>query len=331
MKRIVATAPGRCGIVGNPTDMYGGSVISCSTKERAKCLLKEAATGIRIVNDDEGVLMNSKNDLVFRNDKLDIVRAALIYFEIDPANTALEIEVSTQIPMRAGLAGSTAMLAAIVGAFDSWLSLRLSPYHLAETMRKIEDRIMKVTCGFQDQHMAIFGGLNFMDFAGKESLSQAPDEPLATIESLSAFVPAPPFLLAHTGVQHHSGTVHASPRERWLKGETLVRNNYSRIAELARSAKRAIVEGDWAKVGALMNENHALVAVLGGSGPDNERLISAALKAGALGAKLAGAGGGGTIIALTHEPEKLGNSLLAAGADGLYFPSPQPGLQVFVE
>ena len=100
---------------------------------------------------------------------------------------------------------------------------------------------------------------------------------------------------------------------------------------MAKSAKRAIVEGDWAKVGALMNENHALVAELGGSGPDNERLISAALKASALGAKLAGAGGGGTIIALTHEPEKLGNSLLAAGADGLYFPSPQPGLQVSVE
>jgi galactokinase len=39
---IVATAPGRCGVLGNPTDMYGGSVISCSTRERARCEIREA-------------------------------------------------------------------------------------------------------------------------------------------------------------------------------------------------------------------------------------------------------------------------------------------------
>ena len=49
-------------------------------------------------------------------------------------------------------------------------------------MRRIEARIMGVTCGFQDQHMAVFGGLNYMDFAGKETLLQKEDEPLATIE-----------------------------------------------------------------------------------------------------------------------------------------------------
>ena len=36
---ILASAPGRCGLVGNPTDMYGGSVLSLSTRERAHCTL----------------------------------------------------------------------------------------------------------------------------------------------------------------------------------------------------------------------------------------------------------------------------------------------------
>src|SRR5262249_48671134 len=145
-------------------------------------------------------------------------------------------------PMRAGLSGSTAMLAAIVGALDTYLGMNMTRYALAETIRKIEARIMGVTCGFQDQHMAAFGGLNFMDFFGKESLEQRDDEPLATVEPLAELLLEPPFLLAHTGIQHHSGTVHKSPRERWLAGESLVRESYTRIAQLARRGKRALVE-----------------------------------------------------------------------------------------
>jgi galactokinase len=50
---IVASAPGRCGVLGNPTDMYGGSVISCSTRERAFCELYEDADAL-IVEADNG-------------------------------------------------------------------------------------------------------------------------------------------------------------------------------------------------------------------------------------------------------------------------------------
>ncbi len=176
--------------------------------------------------------------------------------------------------------------------------------------------------------MAVFGGLNFMDFYGKEMLEQTDEEPLATIEPLSALLPEPPLLLAHTGIQHHSGTVHKSPRERWLTGEPLVRNHYVRIAQLARRGKRALLEKDWKTLGALMNENHTLVSELGGSGEANDRLIAAARDAGAWGAKLAGAGGGGTILALTDNPEHVGAALIAAGAECLLTPRPQPGLTV---
>ena len=328
MIEIEASAPGRCGIVGNPSDMYGGSVVSCTTQERAHCKLSAHSGGVRLVNESESRTLSSKEDLVFKGDKLDIAVAALLYFEIDPDSTEFQLELRTDIPMRAGLAGSTAMLATLVGAFDSLMQLELSPYHLAETTRKIEARIMGITCGFQDQHMTIFGGLNFMSFAGKESLEQRDGEPLGVVEPLACLALNPPLLLAHTGVQHNSSAVHSSPRTRWLAGDVQVRRNYARIAELSILAKRVIIEKNWREIGGLMNENHALVAELGGSGPDNERLIQAALKAGAWGAKLAGAGGGGTIIALTDDPEKLGAALTAAGADGLYTPSPQPGLKV---
>jgi galactokinase/mevalonate kinase-like predicted kinase len=328
MVSIVASAPGRCGIVGNPTDMYGGSVLSCTVQERAECRLTLSDGPVRVTNDEQSASLSSTADLEMRSDKIDIVRAALRFFKIDPATAGFDIALQTRIPMQAGMAGSTAMLAAIVGVLDAHYGWALPPYHLAEATRKVEARVMGVVCGFQDQHMAVFGGLNFMDFAGKETLEQGDEEPLATIEPLASFQPAPPLLLANTGVKHHSGTVHRSPRERWLAGEPLVREGYARIAELARRAKRALIEKDWTTLGALMNENHGIVADLGGSGPVNEQLINAARDAGALGAKLAGAGGGGTIIALTLEPDRLGRALLDAGAQKLLTPAPVPGLTV---
>ena len=334
--------------------MYGGCVISCTTRERAYCRLAPDTGALTLANEDERAVLRTRDDLRLQNDKLDIARAALTFFAIDPATAKFSLMLSTDIPMRAGLAGSTALLGAIVGALDAHLQRHQNRYDLAETTRKIEARVMGIVCGLQDQHMAVFGGLNFMDFAGKQELEQRDDEPLATIEPLALWLREegsreregkeresreeeskhsgsrawPPLLLAHTGVQHHSGAVHKSPRQRWLAGEALMRDSYIQIAALARRGKRALVTEDWNTLGALMNENHRLVADLGGSGPDNDRLIEAARRAGAYGAKLAGAGGGGTILALTHDLDGVGAALMAAGAERLLVPTPQPGLTV---
>jgi mevalonate kinase len=129
-------------------------------------------------------------------------------------------------------------------------------------------------------------------------------------------------LLAHTGVSRHSGKVHKSVRLRWEEGEPLVVKSMERIAELARVGKGALLSKDWQTVGELMNENHAIVRELGGSGESNERLIKAALEGGAIGAKLAGAGGGGTIIVLTLDPQTTKDALQKAGAEQFLALSP---------
>jgi galactokinase/mevalonate kinase-like predicted kinase len=306
--------------------MYGGSVLSISTQERAQCLLAPADS-LHVTSSDEQGILRTRDDLVLRGDKLDILRAALTYFQVDPAAARFSLRLSTEIPMQAGMAGSTALIVTLVGVLNRHLGTGLRhSWEIAETARKIEARILGVVCGFQDQHMAAFGGLNFMDFHGKQSLEQAENDPLATVEPLHPYAPAVPLLSANTGVRHHSGTVHRSPRERYLAGEPLVVESYAAIAELARQAKPALLRGDWQTLGRLMNENHALVAALGGSGEANERLIAAALAAGAYGAKLAGAGGGGTILVLTDDMERMRHALREAGATSLATPVPAPGL-----
>ncbi len=137
-------------------------------------------------------------------------------------------------------------------------------------------------------------------------------------------------MLAFTGVSHHSGSVHAPIRARWERGEPEVVCAYERVAAIAREGKTALLRADWPRLGALMNENHAIQRGLGGSGESNERLVAAALGAGALGAKLAGAGGGGTIVALwpRSDAAPLEAALRAAGATALYRPAPVIGVAI---
>jgi galactokinase/mevalonate kinase-like predicted kinase len=322
---IRSSAPGRCGLVGNPTDGYGGTVISSSLAERAVVELVPAdETVLEVCGHREHI--RTPKDLALNGSYTDVARAVLLMFE-EARERRFHLRAETSVPMQAGLAGSTTMLVAIVGAVLRMLDVRLNPHQIAETARHIEFDIMRVVCGFQDQYMAVFGGLNYLDFRDKDPHT-AGEPVFAAVENLEPLVRELPLLLASTGVQRHSGSVHGGLRERWLAGEPAVVQGYERCARLAREAKKAMLEGDWPCVGAAMNENHAIQRDLGGSGEANERLIEAALDAGAAGAKLAGAGKGGTIIALHEDLDYLAAKLEAAGAARILRVRPSEGLVV---
>jgi galactokinase/mevalonate kinase-like predicted kinase len=323
--RIVASAPGRCGIIGNPTDMYGGSVISCSTRERAYVSLEPAES--LVLEADEGpVVIRQRADLQLKGDHVDILRAVLAHQH--EYRLRAHLRCWSEIPFAAGLSGSTAMLAAALRVVLAHGGVEVAPHHFAELARSVELNYLGVICGYQDQYMARFGGLNYMDFRDKEFYREVMSEPYATVEPLAGHLVDLPVILANTGVQHHSGAVHKPIRERWLEGDREVVDGYVRIGKLAREGKKALLSRDWKLLGELMNENHDVQRRLGGSGPENERLIEAALRAGAYGAKLAGAGQGGTIIALHPEPRSLEAPLLAAGTRRILYPLPQEGVRL---
>ncbi len=322
---IRASAPGRCGVIGNPTDMYGGSVLSCSVPLHARVTLTEAHATTLVTRGEE-IVLRKPEDLVRRNDMFDLPKTVLRAMHMTDA--PVRIEYDTEIPYQSGMAGSTALLAALVAALLEYSGRRYERHYFAEYIRSIELNRMGVMCGYQDAYMATFGGLNYMEFRDKEYYRDLDDEVFASIEPLADHATALPFILAHTGVQRVSGTVHKPLRDRWLDGEPAVVEGYRRIASLARLGKRTLLTGDLRQLARLMDENHAIQRELGGSGPENERFIRAALEAGAWSAKLAGAGRGGTIIALHPQPQTLEPALVAAGATLVMYPTPVPGLTV---
>jgi galactokinase/mevalonate kinase-like predicted kinase len=324
---IRASAPGRAGIIGNPTDGYGGTVVSTSLEQRATARMVVAeATVVTVCGDSARI--EAPEDLRLTGGYTDVVKAVLTTFDTALQGQPFHLTAETEIPMRAGLAGSTAMLVAILGAVLRWLELSLNRWEIAEVARKIEFEVMNVTCGFQDQYMAVFGGLNCMEFGGKDPRSETPDPVFATVEPLAPHLPELPLLLANTGVAHHSGSVHRPLRERWLEGDPAVVRGYERLQTLAREGKKALLRADWECLGAMMNEQHAIQRELGSSGESNERLIRAALDAGAWGAKLAGAGGGGTIALLHPDPAAAAGQMTTAGAARVLTVRPSEGLVV---
>lgn len=322
---IVASAPGRCGVLGNPTDGYGGAVIAASLQQRARVQLEPAGTTSLTVCGTT-VAVSGRHDLELAGDFCDVARSVVARLP-EALERPFVLRADTEVPMRAGLAGSTAILIAILGAVLRWLHRSPSPYHVAELARDIEFEGLRVVCGFQDQYMAAFGGVNYLDFAAKDPHTRGP-RVFATVEPLAPHLDDLPLLLANTGVQRHSGSVHGGLRERWIQGEPAVVEGYRRIVAIAREGKVALLQREWRRVGELMNENHAIQRDLGGSGEANERLIAAALASGAWGAKLAGAGKGGTIIALHEDPAYLAGRLEAAGATRILPVRPTPGLTV---
>ena len=335
--KITYTSPGRCGIVGNPSDMYGGSVISCSTAERATvtiedydCIEIEVAGEVRTVT--------TPSDLQQDGGMFDAVLAAIEYFEL--GSSKIRIAVSSDIPVRAGLSGSTAVMTALVagllewmertgfGLYEKsslWMNARRSPYMLAETVRHIELYFLKIVCGYQDAYMCAFGSLNFLDFRDKDKYLTLDREPLGTVENLAGKAPDLPLVLAHTGLQRVSGAVHKPVRDRWIEGDRHVVGSVLRLAHIARMSKEAILFGDLEYLGEAMTENHEIVKSFGSSSDINESIIDIALEAGAIAAKLAGAGKGGTIIALHEDPESLGAAMKEAGVKTIMYPTASDG------
>jgi len=318
MVTIRCSAPGRCGIIGNPTDMYGGAVISCSVPFRAHVTVS-SCDGLVVETGGRSIEITGEDDLRLRGDYFDVARAVLDYLRDD--SLCCHIQYSSEIPIGSGVSSSTALTVAILYGLLRFKRLEYSLYRVAELARYTELNHLRIVCGYQDAYMCTFGGLNYMDFRGKQFYRQAAEELYATIEPLGPYVPHLPMLLAHTGVEHSSDSVHRPLRERWLEGDR-------KVTRLAQEGKKALLLGDWERLGRLMNENHAIQRDLGGSGEDNERLIRKALDHGALGAKLAGAGGGGTIIALHPKPEWLATELQAEGVELTFMPRPVCGVCV---
>ncbi|MDE3090707.1 MAG: mevalonate kinase [Chloroflexota bacterium] len=137
-------------------------------------------------------------------------------------------------------------------------------------------------------------------------------------QPIESFRVARPFLIAiaDTGVASPTKIAVSDVRRAWESDRARYEALFDQIGAIARDARAAIERGDVDALGPLMNANQARLREIGVSSPEIETLVDAALRAGARGAKLSGAGRGGNVIALVDEAnrEAIERALIEAGA-----------------
>ena len=258
---------------------------------------------------------------------LDLAKAAFnsLYefsdeFQSRVARGGFRIATWTDVPARSGLGGSSLFVLLVLSGLREFYGLDRrvhNDYVLAELAQRVESTELGITCGFADMYVALFGGIAYIDYRGKLHQRGIGAEPYATYERLDNWVQSLPIVLISSGAPHDSGDVHGSMRPRYLQEHLDWSEKRQELPPMLRfmrttwdtawQGKSALLAGDWSKFGALMNENHQQVdemmkycGVEDGAGLGNNLLIEAALENGALGAKLTGAGQGGSVFALTQ-------------------------------
>ena len=240
------------------------------------------------------------------------------------AQRGVRMAVWTDVPGQSGLGGSSLFVLLALAGFREFYALDRrthNDYVLAELTQRVEAKELGITCGYADRYGPLFGGVAYLDYHGKLHQREIGEEPYVTYERLDEWVDALPLVVLSTGLARDSGDVHGRMRPRyleeydwWIEHGGKMPPTVRIMNDVWRTAwrgKLALLAGDWEAFGALMNENHRLVNELmtycgfdQGAGWANNMLIDVALANGALGAKLRGAGRGGSVFALTSPADQ---------------------------
>ena len=328
----VASAPGRVNLIGEHVDYHGGHVLPVATSERTACAVGPVA-GLRAVS-EQGVAVRAAwppERLGLWSDYVVGVAAAMGP-GTGPWSGGLAVAVASDVPLGAGVSSSAALEVAAAVALARWAGRPQLPRELAEIAFLSETEFVGMPCGRMDQMASA------LTPSGSALLLDC-----RTLEVCAVPVGVD-IVLADSGERHVlRESAYAERRREGLEVLSMLRAHASEIRELvdipparldtvtralpvnlarrvrhvveedqrAIQAARALEQGDFAAFGALVNASHdSLRDLYECSTPRLDTIVEAARRIpGVLGARLVGAGWGGSVLVVC-EPGK-GRSVVA--------------------
>lgn len=301
---IRSKAPLRLGLAGGGTDVapyseiYGGTILNATISMYAWASIEPRTDGKIILNSlDKQEKYSFKATPQFSIDgKLDLHKGIYNRVVKDFIGHPLSFELSTYVdaPPGSGLGTSSTLVVAILGAFSEWLNLPMGEYDLAHLAFEIERIDLKMAGGKQDQYAATFGGVNFMEFSKEDKVIVNPlrirDKYL---DELSHNL-----ILFHTETSRLSSNIIEQQTKNVMAKNKRSLEAMHRLKEQAVMMKEALLMGELDKIGEILDfgwKNKKKMAD-GISNPHIDDIYETAIKNGATGGKISGAGGGGFIF-----------------------------------
>ena len=230
--------------------------------------------------------------------------------------TGLDIRTHCRAPAGAGTGGSSALAVATAAALAAVAGRRLNRPTLIEQARSIETQAIHVPTGYQDYYAAAYGGASAIEFGltGIRRTSIGGKRFLARLERH--------LLLVYLGKPRFSGANNWELFKRHVEGDQKTVALFEALKDNAISMRNAFLKQDVARIADLLNRDwdirrRALPAM---SSPAIDRLIRALRRAGALGARVCGAGGGGCLALLVEPDARERLTALAEGAGARTLP-----------
>ena len=289
---IITQTPLRIGLLGGGTDLpdyyreHGGRVLNCAIDKYIYVIVKQRF-------DDDIYVNYSKKEIVSRVDDLEheLVREAM---RMTGVTSGVEITTLADIPSAggSGLGSSSAVTVGLLHALFAYRGRQVTAEELADRACTIEiDRCGK-PIGKQDQYIAAFGGIRDIHFGpGDEVVAE--DLELSAVERRDL---QRNIMLFYTGITRSADTI-LSEQTANIKA---TRPQLDLLRDLAGVAVDGLRRGDVDSVGAAMRESWEAKRKLaaGISNDQVDEAVARALDAGASGAKLTGAGGGGFLLVI---------------------------------
>jgi len=301
-----ATAPGKIILFGEHAVVYGRPAIAAPVSQlRATAVVEDSRTpGIRLLAADLGTDIQL-DDAAEDDPVAAVVRQLQLAAQLARLPD-LTITVTSQIPIASGLGSGAAITAAVIRALAR---------HLGLAQLSSDEWVSSLTYEIEKIHHGTPSGIDNTVVAYEKPVYFVRQQPQNRIETFAVGEPLR-LLVADTGQSSSTKAVVGDVRRQWLAETAHFEALFDGCGRIARQARQVIEAGDVARVGRLMDDNHQLLQDMTVSSAALDALVRAAREAGALGAKLSGAGRGGNMIALvTAERETaVFHALQQAGA-----------------
>jgi len=281
-----SSAPGKVILFGEHAVVYGRPAIAVPvTQVKATAVVKAAprGSGLTLIASD----LKKQIALATAPEDEPLAAAArLTLAHLKAHEPDATVTIRSTIPIASGLGSGAAVTTALVRALGGFLGHKLPPAEVSRLVFEVE-KIHHGTPSGIDNTVVAYGKPVY--FVRERA-----------IERLKVGCPFT-LLIGDSGIPSPTGKVVARVRRAWQREPAHYDALFDRIGDIADEARQAIEDGDVDALGPLMDENHELLIELGVSSSQLDDLVDAARLAGALGAKLSGAGQGGNVIALVED------------------------------
>jgi len=299
VERVQREAYARAGLLGNPSDIYGGRVIALALANfRASVAIEPAAAFEIVPGADDRLVQPSLREAAAAldafgcDDGVRLLRAALRkavelrggIADLADGDPRLRFRISyaTSIPRQVGFSGSSAIVTAALRALAAWLGFPLAAGALADAALACETDELGITAGPMDRVIQAHEGVLFMDFA-------KPRAP-GSLRRIDAARLPPLFVAWDPSAGAPSRKVHGDVRARWLTGDTDLRRVIEELAALADDGLACLEAGDGAGLRMAIERSFHVRARAFPLSERDRALVEIARKSGAA-AKLCGSGG----------------------------------------